>query len=593
MAESTECDCGTGSRTGTSGRTRPSRPTMLAALGYASLDALTDAAVPGVDPARRRRSTLPAARSEVEAIAALRALADRNEVRTSLIGMGYSDTVTPAVIRRNVLENPAWYTAYTPYQPEISQGRLEALLDFQTMVADLTGMDLANASLLDEATAAAEAMAMCRRLAPKGGEVFFVDADCHPQTIAVVRGRAEPLGIEVVVGDPERDLPGAPDVRRAPAVPGLERRGARPRRRSSRASHDEGALVAVATDLLALTLLRSPGAIGADLVVGSAQRFGVPLGFGGPHAAFLACRDAHKRTLPGRLVGVSVDRAGRPRAAARAPDARAAHPAREGDEQHLHRAGAARGDRRPLRGVPRTRGPARDRDAGARTHERPRGGAARGAGVEVVNDIWFDTLTVRVPGARPRCSRPRRAAGINLRPVDADTVGIALDETTTPAVVDAVLRRVRRRPRDGGGGESADPGRAGAHRAVPHARGVPPVPLRDRDAALPAPARRPRPRARPHDDPAGLVHDEAERDHRDGADHLARVRRRSTRTRRSTRPRATRELVADLEDWLCAVTGYDAVSLQPNAGSQGELAGLLAIRAFHRAQRRRRSATSA
>src|SRR5689334_21360799 len=181
---------------------------MLEALGYASLDALTDAAVPH-SIRRTDPMALPEARSEVEAIEALRDLASRNSVRTSLIGMGYADTVTPAVIRRNVFENPAWYTAYTPYQPEISQGRLEALLDFQTMVADLTGMDLANASLLDEATAAAEAMAMCRRLAPKGGDLFFVDVDCHPQTIAVVRGRAEPLGIEVIVGDPERDLPGA------------------------------------------------------------------------------------------------------------------------------------------------------------------------------------------------------------------------------------------------------------------------------------------------------------------------------------------------------------------------------------------------
>ena len=279
-----------------------------------------------VDPARRALGVARGAAPRSRPSPRSRALAGRNEVRTSLIGMGYSDTVTPAVIRRNVLENPAWYTAYTPYQPEISQGRLEALLDFQTMVADLTGMDLANASLLDEATAAAEAMAMCRRLAPKGGEVFFVDADCHPQTIAVVRGRAEPLGIEVVVGDPERDLPGARTFGVLLQYPGSS--GAvRDHAEIVARAHDDGALVAVATDLLALTLLRSPGAIGADLVVGSAQRFGVPFGFGGPHAAFLACRDAHKRTLPGRLVGVSVDRSGR----------RALRLALQTREQHIRR----------------------------------------------------------------------------------------------------------------------------------------------------------------------------------------------------------------------------------------------------------------
>ena len=384
------------------------------------------------------RWSCPRRESEVEAIAALRGLADRNAVRTSLIGMGYSDTVTPAVIRRNVLENPAWYTAYTPYQPEISQGRLEALLDFQTMVADLTGMDLANASLLDEATAAAEAMAMCRRLAPKGGEVFFVDADCHPQTIAVVCGRAEPLGIEVVVGDPERDLPGARTFGAAPAVPGVERRGARPRRRSSRAAHDEGALVAVATDLLALTLLRSPGAIGADLVVGSAQRFGVPFGFGGPHAAFLACRDAHKRTLPGRLVGVSVDRSGR-RALRLALQTREQHIRREKATSNICTAQVLLAVIAGLYAV--YHGPEGLRAIATRVHGLTSDLAAplRGAGVEVVNDVWFDTITVRVPGRADAVLAAADAAGINLRAVDGDTVGISLDETTTPAVVDAVL----------------------------------------------------------------------------------------------------------------------------------------------------------
>ncbi len=284
--------------------------TMLDALGYSSLDALTDAAVPAAIRVDAPLD-LPPALSEAEALVALRRLADANEVFTSLIGMGYSATVTPGVILRNVLESPAWYTAYTPYQPEISQGRLEVLLNYQTMVADLTGMDLANASMLDEGTAAAEAMAMARRLAPKAGATFFVDRDCHPQTIAVVETRALPLGIDVVVGDPVDDLPldglfGA--LLQYPGSSGALRDDTEIVERV----HAQDALVTVATDLLALCLLRPPGEIGADIVVGSAQRFGVPLGYGGPHAAFLACRDAHKRTLPGRLVGVSVDSEGRP-----------------------------------------------------------------------------------------------------------------------------------------------------------------------------------------------------------------------------------------------------------------------------------------
>ncbi len=248
---------------------------------------------------------------EAEALARLRALADRNRVMTSLIGMGYSDTITPPVIRRNVLEDPSWYTAYTPYQPEISQGRLEALLNFQTVIGDLTGMELANASLLDEATAAAEAMAMCRRLTPKAGPVFLIDVDCHPQTIDVVRTRAEPIGIEVVIADPHGDY-AVPAGRFGVLVQYPGSRGAvRDHRALIDAAHQAGALVTVAADLLSLVLLRPPGEIGADVVVGSSQRFGVPLGYGGPHAGFIATRDAHKRTLPGRLVGVSVDAAGR------------------------------------------------------------------------------------------------------------------------------------------------------------------------------------------------------------------------------------------------------------------------------------------
>jgi glycine dehydrogenase len=340
------------------------RHAMLDVLGYESLEALVDAAVP--DSIRDLSPAVTAEPvGEAETLARLRRLGAANEVFTSLIGLGYSGTFTPPVIARNVLENPAWYTAYTPYQPEISQGRLEALLNFQTMVADLTGMEIANASLLDEGTAAAEAMAMMARLAPKRRATLFVDADCHPQTIAVVATRAEPLGIEVVVGDPERDLD--PELvfgvlLQYPGSSGRIRDDAELVERCRGA----GALVTVAADLLALVVLRSPGKIGVDIVVGSAQRFGVPPMFGGPHAGFLAVRDEHKRTLPGRLVGVLVD-------AACPADARAAHPPREGDEQHLHRAGAAGRHRRSLRGVPRARGARSHRAARTPAHRDPRG----------------------------------------------------------------------------------------------------------------------------------------------------------------------------------------------------------------------------
>ena len=324
---------------------------MLDVLGLGSLDELSDHAVPSVIRDRAPLN-LPEACDETEALRRLRDMAARNEVRTSLIGMGYSPTFTPPVILRNVLESPAWYTAYTPYQPEISQGRLEALLNFQTMVSDLTGMELANASLLDEGTAAAEAMTLCHRMNPGAGDTFFVDADCHPQTIAVVQTRAEPLGLPVVVGDVERDVPteGVFGVLiQDPASSGqlVDRRAQIER------LHAQGALVTVATDLLALVLVTPPGEQGADVVVGSSQRFGVPLGFGGPHAGFMATRDEYKRSLPGRLVGVSVDAAGRPALRLALADARAAHPAREGDQQHLHGAGAARGHRRAVRDVPR------------------------------------------------------------------------------------------------------------------------------------------------------------------------------------------------------------------------------------------------
>jgi glycine dehydrogenase len=283
---------------------------MLQALGSTSLSALMAETLPG-SIRQQAPLDLGSALSETEALAHMRELASKNQVFTSLIGQGYSGTILPAVIQRNILENPAWYTAYTPYQPEISQGRLEALFNFQTMIADLTGLDVANASLLDEATAAAEAMALAERAARSQTKSFFVDADVHPQTLAVLRTRAEPLGWNLIVGDPATALDGVDVFGGLLQYPGSSG-SVRDLRPAITALHAKGALAVVAADLLALTLLASPGELGADIAIGSAQRFGVPMGYGGPHAAYMAVRDALKRSLPGRLVGLSVDSRGQP-----------------------------------------------------------------------------------------------------------------------------------------------------------------------------------------------------------------------------------------------------------------------------------------
>ena len=353
---------------------------MLAAIGAGSLAELVRETVPEsiFREAPLALAGLPADRElgEQELLAALRGVAGRNQVFRSFLGMGYHDCITPPVIQRNILENPGWYTQYTPYQAEIAQGRLEALLNFQTMVADLTGLPIANASLLDEGTAAAEAMNMCHTLKRRGKRnVFFVADDCHPQTIEVVQTRAGASASRSASAirrrsiSPGEDLFGvllqypATDGRVVDYAPLAER------------AHAAGALVVVAADLLALTLLRAPGEFGADIAVGSAQRFGVPMGFGGPHAAFLATRDEYKRQMPGRIIGVSQRPPRQARAAHGAADPRAAHPPREGDQQHLHRPGAARRHGRHVRRLPRARGPEGDRPPGAR----PGGGARRGA----------------------------------------------------------------------------------------------------------------------------------------------------------------------------------------------------------------------
>ena len=403
---------------------------MLAVLGYPSLEDLVDAAVPA-----SVHSDTPLAldrgRAEHEVLDELRALAAKNQVLVSMIGLGYHGTVTPPVILRNVLESPAWYTAYTPYQPEISQGRLEALLNFQTVVTDLTGLPVAGASLLDEGTAAAEAMTLARRTSKAPADaVFVVDSEVLPQTLAVIGTRAEPLGLEVVVADvatdglPERDVfgvllqyPGATGAVRdlGPVVA---------------AAKERGALVAVAADLLALTLLRSPAELGADVAVGSTQRFGVPMGFGGPHAAYMSVRQGLERQMPGRLVGVSKDATGHP-AYRLALQTREQHIRREKATSNICTAQVLLAVVAGMYAV--YHGPEGLRAIARRVHGYAvaLAGGLREAGVEVVHDAFFDTVLARTPGRAAEVVAAALARGINLRLVDADRVGITTDETTT------------------------------------------------------------------------------------------------------------------------------------------------------------------
>jgi glycine dehydrogenase len=562
---------------------------MLEVVGAASLDDLLDQAVP---PSIRddKPLELDEAISEPEALARLRALARRNQVFTSLIGTGYYGTHVPGVVKRNVLENPAWYTAYTPYQPEISQGRLEALLTFQTMVCDLTGLEIANASMLDEGTAAAEGMTLVRRATKHAGTAFFVDAECHPQTIAVVTTRAEPLGIEVVVGDPATDLD--PEAAfgvllQHPGTSGV----VRDLRPVVEAVHAAGGLVVVATDLLACTLLVPPGELGADVAVGSAQRFGVPMGFGGPHAGFLATRHEFRRSLPGRLVGVSVDTAGRP-AYRLALQTREQHIRREKATSNICTAQVLLAVMAAMYAVyhgPEGLRAIAERVAGTTSRL---AGALRAAGYELANDTWFDTLTLRVPGRADELVDRAREQRINLRRVDADTIGLSLDETTDRDVL-ARLAAALGLPGDGWLDEPVGAPEGGAATGIPagerrtseylthpvfHEHRSETEMLRylrrlaDRDVALdramiPLGSCTMKLNATTEMEPITWpefadLHPFAPLDQ--AAGYL--------------------ELVRDLETTLARITGYDAVSLQPNAGSQGELAGLLAIRAYHRSR---------
>ncbi len=556
---------------------------MLKALGYESLDALIDAAVP--ESIRTRLAlALPPASTEAEVAAELRALADKNIQRTSMIGLGYYDTLTPAVIKRNVLENPAWYTAYTPYQPEISQGRLEALLNFQTMVGDLTGLPTAGASLLDEGTAAAEAMALAHRTsaaAKKGADVFLLDADCYPQTIAVVRTRAEALGLQVrvesVTDDHDYDgvfgvllqYPGASgEVRDLAAV--------------AATAHERGAVVAVAADLLALTVLTPPGEFGADIAVGSSQRFGVPLGFGGPHAGFMAIRAGLERQLPGRLVGVSVVAEGKT-AYRLALQTRDQHIRREKATSNICTAQVLLAVMASMYAV--YHGPSGLRAIALNVHAKAVALAAAltEAGIEVQTRAYFDTITVAVPGRAREVLAAAERAGVNLRLVDDDHLCLACDEVTSQAALEAVLAAF--------GAEVT-------------------LPTRDR-ADLPAGLTRTsdyltHPVFNRHRSETAMLRylrslSDADYALDRGMIPLGSCTMKLNATTEmepvtnpgfaSIHPFAPQgqfdgyaELISDLQTWLTEITGYDAVSLQPNAGAQGEFAGLLAIANYHRSR---------
>ena len=551
---------------------------MLAAVGVKSLDELIDQTVP-----KSIRQSIPlgwAPLAEHELLERMRQVASRNVVKTSLIGQGYYGTVTPPAIQRNILENPAWYTAYTPYQPEIAQGRLEALLNYQTMVADLTGLPIANASLLDEATAAAEAMTMAERSAKSKARGFFVDRNCHPQTIGVIRTRAVPLGIEVIVDDPAALQPeqvfGA--IFQYPGTFGhvtdytqeIER------------LHAAKAIAIVATDLLALCMIKEPGAMGADIAVGSSQRFGVPMGYGGPHAAFMSCRDDLKRAMPGRIVGVSIDSHGN-KAYRLSLQTREQHIRREKATSNVCTAQALLAVMASMYGV--FHGPLGLRAIAERVHflTNRLARALKAAGAKVSPKAFFDTITIEVGVGQTGILAAARQEGLNFRKIGNDRVGISLDETTDERTLVRILRAF--------GIEGVPPHRAqiGFPEAMVRTTDYLTHPvfhmnraesemmrymrrLSDRDLALdramiPLGSCTMKLNAAAEMMPItwpefGSLHPFAPADQAAGY----------------------AEAIADLTDKLCTITGYDAMSMQPNSGAQGEYAGLLTIQAYHRAR---------
>ena len=551
--------------------------TMLSAIGVGSLDELIDQTVPA--GLRQAEPLAWEPLTEGAVLGELRRIASRNRIRTSMIGQGYYGTITPPAIQRNILENPAWYTSYTPYQPEISQGRLEALLNFQTMISDLTGLEIANASLLDEATAAAEAMNMAFAAGKRKKSRFFAAADLHPQILSVLATRARPLGIELVIGEVE-DLNVDGLFGAIFAYPGTHGH-LRDHTARCEVLHEAGALAIVAADLLALTLLKEPGAMGFDIAVGSAQRFGVPMGFGGPHAAFMACRDKLKRTMPGRLVGVSRDSAGN-RAYRLALQTREQHIRREKATSNVCTAQALLAVMASFYAV--FHGPAGLKAIGQRVHlmavtlsEHLRAG-----GAVVEPDEFFDTITVRVGVGQAGIIAAAEQRGINLRRVGRDRVGISVDETTTletlasvldafgiepatklsrrPAIPDALLRTSEYLTHpvfhmNRAESEMMRYMRRLADRDLALDRAM--IPLGSCTMKLNAAAEM-MPITWPEF--AGL-HPFAPASQSEGY----------------------RELAADLGKLLCEITGYDAFSMQPNSGAQGEYAGLRTIAAYHRA----------
>ena len=554
---------------------------MLRVVGIASLEALIDGAAPAAIRAEGPLD-LPPGRTEADVLAALRKMASKNRVMRSMIGMGYHDCFTPGVILRNVLENPGWYTAYTPYQPEISQGRLDVLLAFQTMVMDLTGMKVANASLLDEATAAAEAMTLCRRMGKSKSNVFFAAHDCHPQTLAVLATRAAPLGIELRVGDPQRDLADTAAfgvLLQYPASDGTVDDYAA----VVAAAHEGGALVTVAADLLALTLLTPPGEWGADAVIGSTQRFGVPLGCGGPHAAFMATREKFHRSIPGRLVGVSIDASGKP-ALRLALQTREQHIRREKATSNICTAQVLLAVMAALYAI--YHGPGRLAVIAARVHRMTSIAAAglRELGFEIANASWFDTLSVRVPGRAAATHGRARNAGFNFREIDGDTLALSFDETTARADIEAIWNIF------GGKAPSIDAIDATIEDGFPAA-------LRRRSDFLTHPVFNSH-----HSETEMLRYLKRQQDKDIALDRsmipLGSCTMKLNATTQmlpiswpefarihpfapASQLAGYRALIDDLEDMLCRATGFDAVSFQSNAGSQGEFAGLLVIRAYH------------
>ncbi|MCV2894483.1 aminomethyl-transferring glycine dehydrogenase [Lentibacter sp. XHP0401] len=553
---------------------------MFKVLDVASLEVLIDETVPkSIRQAKPLDFGKPL--SEREMLHRMRLTAGKNKVLRSLIGQGYYGTVTPPAIQRNILENPAWYTAYTPYQPEISQGRLEALLNFQTMVTDLTGLDVANASLLDEATACAEAMTMAQRVAKSKAKAFFVDRDCHPQNIAVVKTRAEPLGIEVIVGNPDK-MDASAVFGALFQYPGTYGH-VRDFTRHIAALHEQKAIGIVAADPLALTLLKEPGAMGADIAVGNTQRFGVPMGYGGPHAAYMACKDAYKRALPGRIVGVSVDSHGN-RAYRLSLQTREQHIRREKATSNVCTAQALLAVMASMYAV--FHGPEGLKAIAQRIH-RKAVRLAKGlevAGFKVDPQSFFDTITVDVGPLQAAVLKSAVDEGVNLRAVGESRVGIALDEATRPETVEAVWRAFGIARKDDDFSPEyrvpEDMHRESSFLQHPifHMNRAETEMMRymrrlsDRDLAL---------------DRAMIPLGSCTMKLNSAAEMMPISWREFSMIHPfvpQDQALGYKEMLDDLSAKLCDITGYDGMSMQPNSGAQGEYAGLLTIQQYHAAE---------